>query len=54
MFHIKNLAIAREIINKDNKISRPTNTRDRERPPTRDRERPPNIRMNKVKDISGY
>ena len=46
MFHIKNPAIARLIINKDNEISRPTNTRDRGRPP--------NIRMNKVKDISGY
>ena len=46
MFHIKNPAIARVIINKDNKILRLTNTRDRGRPP--------NIRMNKVKDISGY
>ena len=46
MFHIKNLAIARVIINKDNKISKPTNTKDRGRPP--------NIRMNKVKDINGY
>ena len=46
MFHIKNPAITRVIINKDNKISRPTNTRDREKPP--------NIRMNKVKDVSGY
>ena len=46
MFHIKNPAIARVIINKDNKISRPTNTRDRGKPL--------NIRMNKIKDISGY
>ena len=43
MFHIKNLAIARVIINKDNKTLRPTNTRDRGRPL--------NIKMNKVKDI---
>ena len=42
----KKPAIAGIIINKDNKISRSTNTRDRGRPP--------NIRMNKVKDISGY
>ena len=46
MFHIKNPAIARVIINKDNKIPKPTNTRDKGRPP--------NIRMNKVKDINGY
>ena len=46
MFHIKNLAIVRVIINKDNKTLRPTNTRDRGRPL--------NIKMNKVKDISGY
>ena len=46
MFHIKNPAIARVIINKDNKISRPTNTRNKEKPP--------NIKMNKVKDINGY
>ena len=46
MFHIKNPAIARVIINKDNKISKPTNIRDRGRLL--------NIRMNKVKDISGY
>ena len=45
-FHIKNPAIARIIINKDNKILRSPNTRDRGRPL--------NIRMNKVKDISGY
>ena len=38
MFHMKNLAIAGIIINKDNKISRSTNTRDRGRPP--------DIRMN--------
>ena len=46
MFYIKNPAIAKVIINKDNKIPRPTNMRDRGRPP--------NIRMNKVKDISEY
>ena len=46
MFHIKTPAIARVIINRDNKISRPTNIRDRGRPP--------NIRISKVKDISGY
>ena len=46
MFYIKNPAIARVIINKDNKIPRLTNMRDRGRPP--------NIRMNKVKDISEY
>ena len=46
MVQIKNPNIARVIINKDNKISRPTNTRDRGRPS--------NIKMNKVKDISGY
>ena len=45
MFYMKNPAIARVIINKDNKISRSTNTRDRGRPPS--------IRMNKVKDING-
>jgi len=43
---MKNLAIAGIIINKDNKISRSTNIRDRRRPP--------NIRMNKVNDINGY
>ena len=42
---MKNPAIARVIINKDNKISRSTN---------RDKGRPLNIGMNKVKDISGY
>ena len=46
MFHIENPTITRVVINKDNKILRPTNTRDRGRPS--------NIRMNKVKDISGY
>ena len=46
MFHIKNSAIARVIITKDNKILRPNNTRDRGRLP--------DIIMNKVKDISGY
>ena len=46
MFHMKNPAIVGIIINKDNKISRSTNTRDRGRPL--------NIRMNKVEDISGY
>ena len=43
---MKNPSIAGIIINKDNKISRFTNTRDRGRPP--------NISMNKVKDINGY
>ena len=38
MFHMKNLAIVGIIINKDNKISRSTNTRDRGRLP--------DIRMN--------
>ena len=46
MFHIKNPVIARVIINKDNKIPRPTNSRDRGRPPK--------FRMNNVKDINGY
>ena len=46
IFHLKNPAIARVIIKKDNKIARPTNTRDRGRLS--------NIKMNKVKDISGY
>ena len=32
MFHMKNSAIARIIINKDNKISVSTNTRDKGRP----------------------
>ena len=32
MFHMKNPVIARIIINKNNKISRSTNTRDRGRP----------------------
>ena len=41
MFHIKNPAIARVIINKDNKISRPANTRDRRKPP--------NIKINRSK-----
>ena len=46
MFHIKNPAIARVIINKDNKISKPTDTIDRGRPP--------NIRMNYCKYISNF
>ena len=41
MFHMKNPTIARIIINKDNKISRSTNTRDRGTPP--------NIKMNRSK-----
>ena len=46
MFHIKNPTIARVIINKNNKISKSTNTRDKGRPP--------NLRMNEFKNISGY
>jgi len=43
---MKNPAITGIIINKDNKISRSINTKDKGSPL--------NIRMNKVKDISGY
>ena len=46
MFHMKNPAIAGIIINKDNKISRSTNTRDRGRPL--------DIRINQVKDSNGH
>ena len=46
MFYMKNPAITKVIINKDNKISKSTNTIDRGRPP--------NIKMNKVKDLNEY